>query len=470
MKNLTGLIPRGGSLGVVAASLVILFGFGRAWAAGPTFVQKNITKSVEWTAENSPYVIQNDITVATGTILTIDPGVEVHFTGSASEKAGKGPNLFIKGGLKAMGNDKTPISFVPSVEGNQWGSISFLNCDSSNSSLTRCRIVGGRVFCEGSSPTISSCAIGRGTTGIEISANSQPHILGNWIKANRYGLVLSADTASPIVQRNTITGNQYGVYLKNFQSPTITHNRIFDNLKYNVVNNTAKGLEMPNNDFNSADRVVIAKGIYDGANNPALGRLNVAPFTVAAGSTTPAATKASTSSSTAAQPAAVQSASKARAERYDQQFSLSLDVMGMGLLSCPYNYLTPAFGVGGQVFLDWRPIQPLSLGFGGQYSYFFGTSTFNLDTFDLGGRIFPFPSDTTPDGEFYLQGGVGLNLLVQFPAIGHYHGYAGIGYRKFIGTDQALDMGAQYDFYSPIAATSNAVGLKVGWTFLFNTK
>ena len=39
-----------------------------------------------------------------------------------------------------------------------------------------------------------------------------------------------------------------------------------------------------------------------------------------------------------------------------------------------------------------------------------------------------------------------------------------------IGTDQALDMGAQYDFYSPIAATSNAVGLKVGWTFLFNTK
>jgi nucleoid-associated protein YgaU len=109
----------------------------------------------------------------------------------------------------------------------------------------------------------------------------------------------------------------------------------------------------------------------------------------------------------------------------------------------------------------------LSFGAGAQYAYFFGTPTFKLSSFDLGGRIFPLPVGENPSGEFYLQGGVGLNLLVLPPAQGHFHGYAGLGYRQFLGSNLALDMGAQYDFYSPIAAASHGAAAKIGLTFLF---
>ena len=431
----------------------LLFSFRAVRADGPTYIQNDITHSTEWSLNNSPYVISNDMTVSPGAVLTIDPGVQVRFTVWPGSRAGTGPNLIVKGALKAVAGVKAPISFVSTIPGGQWGALNFLNCDSAHSILVECKIRGGRISCTGSSPTISSCLITRSKGGIVVADNSQPQILGNWIKGNNYGLVLTADTASPVVERNVISGNNYGVYLRAFHSPTISHNRIFNNLKYNLVNATAKTLDISNNDFNTADPDQVAKGIYDGADNPALGFLNDSPFTVAA----------------SYPPAPVKPAVPARAKPFETQFSLSLDVLGMGVFSSPHPYLIPSYGMGGQAFLDWRPTPCLSFGIGGQYSYFFGAHTFNLDSFDFGGRIFPFSTETTTAGEFYLQGGVGLNLLVLYPAPGHYHGYAGFGYREMMGTSQALDMGIQYDFYSPIGASTNVIGLKLGWTFIFNS-
>ena len=147
------------------------------------------------------------------------------------------------------------------------------------------------------------------------------------------------------------------------------------------------------------------------------------------------------------------------------QFSLSLDAQGQGLLF----HKTPNmfFGFGGEAFADWRLIQYLSLGFGGQYTFYPGTGSFSVDSFDLGGRIFPLPIGSTPGGEFYMQGGVGLNLIVKYPVPGHFHGYAGPGYRLFLSKNMALDMGAQYDFYSPIGYVTNGISAKLGITFLF---
>ncbi len=438
---------------IFAFCCTLLFSFQTARAAGPTYIENDITHSTEWSLNDSPYVISNDMTVSPGAVLTIDPGVQVRFTVWPGNLAGTGPNLMIKGALKAVAGVKAPISFVSTIPGGQWGSLNFLNCDSANSILVECKIRGGRISCTGSSPTISSCLITRSKGGIVVSDNSQPQILGNWIKGNNYGLVLTADTASPVVERNVISGNNYGIYLQAFHAPAIAHNRIFNNLKYNLVNASAKPLDVSNNDFNTADPDQVAKGIYDGADNPGMGFLNYSPFTVAA----------------SYPPAPSKPVVRARAKRFETQFSLSLDVLGMSVFSSPHPYLVPSVGVGGQAFLDWRPIPLLSFGIGGQYSYFFGAHTFNLNSCDIGGRIFPFSSGTTMEGEFYLQGGVGLNLLVLYPAPGHYHGYAGLGFREMVGTDQALDMGVQYDFYSPIGASTNVIGLKLGWTFLFNT-
>jgi len=71
--------------------------------------------------------------------------------------------------------------------------------------------------------------------------------------------------------------------------PTISNNRLYNNLKYNMVNYSAKLLAVPNNDFRLADAQQIMRTIYDGAYNPSYGRLNFMPFAgMATGQTAPA--------------------------------------------------------------------------------------------------------------------------------------------------------------------------------------
>lgn len=59
--------------------------------------------SGHWTLAGSPYLIQNDISVAGNTMLKIDPGVEVIFQGYF--------NLKVTGSLRCIGNAATPIVF-----------------------------------------------------------------------------------------------------------------------------------------------------------------------------------------------------------------------------------------------------------------------------------------------------------------------------------------------------------------------
>lgn len=155
-------------------------------------------------------------------------------------------------------------------------------------------------------------------------------------------------------------------------------------------------------------------------------------------------------------------ASPALAERSGSQFSLSLDALGQGLFNNYFFSSSPVMGAGGTAFIDWRPVQVISFGLGGEFVDYFYKPSFQLTTFDAGGRI--FPAGTSASGEFYLQGGVGLNLK---DAPGHFHGYSGLGWRLFMDKNTALDLGAQYDFFSPIGNPVNGASAKVGLTFLF---
>jgi hypothetical protein len=149
------------------------------------------------------------------------------------------------------------------------------------------------------------------------------------------------------------------------------------------------------------------------------------------------------------------------------QLSLSLDAQGESLIPFDDPLLPnkPSdTGIGAAAFLDWRPVRLISFGVGTEYFYYPSSPSFKVSSFDLGGRIFPF---STVEGEVYFQGGVGRNIVLEYPTPGHYHGYAGIGYRKYLSGDTALDMGIQYDFFSPILTPSNGLGAKVGITFLF---
>jgi parallel beta-helix repeat protein len=208
---------------------------GSALAAGPTYVRDTISVSSEWTQAGSPYVLQSDIVVGKGAILTIEPGVTVEFMPAAGVKPGSGPNLVVQGGLRASGNSATPISFVPASAGSFWGALYFANADSPSCLLQGCVVKAGRIICNGCSPTITQCAIYGSKTGVEVLGNSQAQIVGNRITANGVGVALLADSASPVISRNEIYNNNFGVFLKDFGNPVISGNRIYGNLKYNMV-------------------------------------------------------------------------------------------------------------------------------------------------------------------------------------------------------------------------------------------
>lgn len=163
----------------------------------------------------------------------------------------------------------------------------------------------------------------------------------------------------------------------------------------------------------------------------------------------------------------------AKADSYvPAQYTLTFDAVGQGLYFPPFykNAQNPSIGGGGQFFADFRPYQEVSFGVGLEYLYFSLDKSFSLSSVDIGGRIYPFEYSNM--GEFYLQGGVGYNMIRSAtwfdPGIlGHYHGNAGVGYRFAINKSTALDLGIQYDYYSPQAISSNGVRLRVGLTFGF---
>jgi len=110
---------------VFMTGLLILLPCQEALAVGPTYVKDAISVSATWTKDGSPYVIQNDISVSKGAVLTIEPGTQVQFVAGTGAKLGASPNLVIQGGIRAVGSSQAPIYFTPASTGGLWGAIYF---------------------------------------------------------------------------------------------------------------------------------------------------------------------------------------------------------------------------------------------------------------------------------------------------------------------------------------------------------
>ncbi len=150
--------------------------------------------------------------------------------------------------------------------------------------------------------------------------------------------------------------------------------------------------------------------------------------------------------------------------------NLTVDAVGQEFF--PYGFYkrisNPTLDMGAQVFADFRPVKEIALGVGTEYLIGLNTSGFSFGSFDLACKIFPFPEREF--GEFYLEGGAGLNFppyysQTQTAIPGHFHGIGGVGFLLGVDTNTAVDLGVQYDFYSPDETSSNAVRVKVGLCF-----
>lgn len=88
---------------IILFFLAVFFSFSPKVFAS-TFVNANITENTTWILDNSPYIVQNNIRIASAITLTINPGVIVKFD--------YGSSLSIKGIVNALGTSAEPIYFT----------------------------------------------------------------------------------------------------------------------------------------------------------------------------------------------------------------------------------------------------------------------------------------------------------------------------------------------------------------------
>ena len=133
----------------------------------PTYSQTIIPGgyvSGTWTASNSPFQIDGDITVHSDSTLTIEPGVEVIFQGHY--------RFIINGIINAVGTQTDSIRFTAAIPDTGWRGLRFMT-SADTSHLAYCIIEygkatigstlhdrrGGGIYCLNSLPEISHCSI-----------------------------------------------------------------------------------------------------------------------------------------------------------------------------------------------------------------------------------------------------------------------------------------------------------------------
>jgi RHS repeat-associated protein len=222
---------------------------------GPTDVTGNITTDETWDLSGSPYMIKSNVTVESGSTLTILPGVVVKFDGYFG--------LDIEGALHAVGNLLNKITFTsnqPSPAPGNWQHLRL------NSSSTLKHAV------------VEYSDIGVGPGGAIVSHTT--------LRKNNIGLKLTTPTTQPIAH-NKIKDNAVGILIEggiagSYFQGTISNNAIENNSSFNLVLNGAAApgvtINAPNNWWGTTDPASIEASIFDNLDNATLPVVDYTPF------------------------------------------------------------------------------------------------------------------------------------------------------------------------------------------------
>jgi len=111
----------------------------------------------QWSAANSPYIIESNLLIPEGVMVTVEPGVVVQL----KEKT----VVTIKGRFDALGSPLAPIQFVPQNESARWGALSFE--DAGTGRMEHCLVRRGST---GGTNRIAMVNLYHGVSGVSIDS------------------------------------------------------------------------------------------------------------------------------------------------------------------------------------------------------------------------------------------------------------------------------------------------------------
>ncbi len=230
-------------------------------------------------------VFDRTVVVRKGATLTLRPGTRVEFL----RKDGDGDDigdaaLRVEGRLVAVGTREEPIVFTSGEEEPRPADWRFVIIEFSRDSiLTHCRIsyAYSGLQVHYSTVRVAHCVFSNNVDGFRFSTANV--VVENCLmEGNVNGVRYEERRSRTTIRKNVIRGNQVGVFcvVESEGSTELTENNIYGNSRYNFkMGFLQKGdVEVPGNWWGTDDPGAVGESIFDGRDEPGLGKVGYEPF------------------------------------------------------------------------------------------------------------------------------------------------------------------------------------------------
>ncbi len=157
-------------------------------------------------ADNNPYTVLSDLTITTGGVLYIEPGVKILFAPDTALKVAGGDFL-------AYGMGSKPIHFVPQTSTSEPGSWQGVILENAKRSVLRHVTIEGAatgLTIDNSAPFIISAAVTRSSqAGLHLKDNAKPNISCSKFVGNegQGAIVIEGEGLAPVIRNNVFKDN-----------------------------------------------------------------------------------------------------------------------------------------------------------------------------------------------------------------------------------------------------------------------